>query len=221
MGQTGAKPALGPADGGSGIVPSRNQSLPANKAQKRRGGGGAGRRFGGGGHRGVLLSLPAPSPIARWGCWDELSDPSPSPRQPVWGGGGFCFHSDKCVSIQHLGQKDPPPPPASPPFLPPRPPSPPPRGLGKKRGQKRHLGFIWVKWHFPGNPARVHPQTQPVRCVSPPPALARGTGWEEEFGALGGAPNACSPPKPLGRGQEGWARPLPWGPASPGVGRAA
>lgn len=65
--------------------------------------------------------LPAPSPIARWVRRDELPAPLPSPRQPAWG--GFCFHSDKCASIQHLGQKGvlvhPPPPFAS--FSPPRP----------------------------------------------------------------------------------------------------
>lgn len=110
------------------IVPARNP-IPASQQSPEERGGGCSR-----GPRGGPF-LPAPSPIARWGRRDELPAPLPSPRQPAWG--GFCFHSDKCASIQHLGQKGvlvhPPPPPHSPlllfPLLDPISPSPRPKDI--------------------------------------------------------------------------------------------
>ena len=74
LGQTGDKRVL-VSDGGNtrgpGIVPGRNP-IPACKQSPEE--GSWQEVLGGGRDRGVL-SLPAPSPIARWGCRDELPAP--------------------------------------------------------------------------------------------------------------------------------------------------
>lgn len=147
MGQAGTSLPQAPcADEAPALFPAETQSLPANKAQKS---GGGWQETGG------VLSLPAPSPMEA-GNAGTSSGPCCHLLDNRWGGGVGCCHSDKHVSIQHPGQKDPPmhffasltP---SPPFL-----------RLRKRGQKT-FGFYLVKMALPWLPG-----------TGPPPNTAQG-----------------------------------------------
>lgn len=135
----GTSQSSAPLRRGPGIVPSRNP-IPACKQSPEE--GRAGRGWGGcTGGSFLSQSLPLPPSLA--------GDAGTSSRSCCHlldnqrGGGGFCFHSDKCVSIQHLGQKDHHP---SLPFCLLDPMSPSLRPW--KRGQKT-FGFYLVETAFP------------------------------------------------------------------------